>query len=432
MAFDPCREWLGIDADDLTDPRRVLGLPPLGGDAVAIARAADARLESLRRVAPGAFVKAHAALISRVENARDTLLAELPAGEIDSSQEAVFPPIATGRSTPRRRRKRGSDSNGLLLSAVALLGVAVAVLAFMVLRPDKQDRPRDRTVAAAGNSVQPREPKPVPDRNPEPSQATAANQSATDSAFKAEQQREQRKLEAAENARRRAVEERARRDEAARLAAEQARRDEEARMATEQAGGDEAEPADADNAAERAGIAAAVNDALEQAYQALRREDFDTADRLLSTAEKDVGDDVEAATRLRRWQLLAGYAREFTRFRGEAFAAANAGREYEVDGEVIAIIEITPDLFIYRQDGRNKRVPRGEVDRRLEMAIVETWFAGDGRAANHLFLGAGWLCHDPPALRRARAEWQIAGAGGEQVAPLIALLDDPVLRQVGR
>ncbi len=410
MAFDPCREWLGIDADDLADPRRVLGLPPLGGDAVAIATAADARLESLRRVAPGAFAKAHAALISRVENARDTLLAELPAGGIDSSQEAVFPPLAAGRAPPPRRGERPSASSGLLLSAIALLGVAVAVLAFLVLRPAKQDRPSGRLVATAGDSVPPREPKPAPGRDRGPSPAGGANPSATDSEQQADRQRGRQE----------------------RAAAEQPRREDEAGMAAERTRRDEPRRAEQDRTVEQPGIAAAVNDTVDRAYQALQRQDFDTADRLLATAEKDVGDDVEAATRVQRWQLLAGYAREFTRFRGEAFAAANAGREYEVDGEVIAMIEITPDLFIYKQAGRIERVPRGEVDRRLEMAIVETWVAGDGRAANHLFLGAGWFCHDPPALRRARAEWQIAGAGGEQVAPLIALLDDPVLRQVGR
>jgi hypothetical protein len=289
----------------------------------------------------------------------------------------------------------------------------------------------NRATSPAGNPARPSEREPAAGRNPEPAQAGADNPAATDSALQAEQQRTRQEREAAKQARRRTVEEQARRD-AARIAAEQARRDDEARMATEQAGGDEAEPADADNAAERAGIAAAVNDALAKAYEALCGEDFDAADRLLAAAEKDVGNDVEAATRVQRWQLLAGYAREFTRFRGEAFASAHAGREYEVDREVVSIIEITPDLFIYKKAGRIERVPRGEVDRRLEMAIVETWFAGDGRAANHLFLGAGWLCHDPPAVRRARAEWQIAGAGGEQVAPLLALLDDPVLRQVGR
>jgi len=43
MAFDPCRDWLGIAAVDLADPRKVLGLPPgvLSADAVSTAAAAS-------------------------------------------------------------------------------------------------------------------------------------------------------------------------------------------------------------------------------------------------------------------------------------------------------------------------------------------------------------------------------------------------------
>ena len=171
---------------------------------------------------------------------------------------------------------------------------------------------------------------------------------------------------------------------------------------------------------------------LSDAYAALQRGEFDTSNRLIAAAGDQVGDDVEAATRIENWRLLASYAKEFTTFREQAFAAANAGRDYEIDGNRFAIIEINPDMFVYRWDGQNKRVPRDQVPPRIELAVVEGWFAADGRAANHLFLGARWLCLDPPNPARARAEWRIAGDGGEQVAPLNALLEDPIIRRAGR
>ncbi len=171
--------------------------------------------------------------------------------------------------------------------------------------------------------------------------------------------------------------------------------------------------------------------ALRDAYAALQRREFDTADRAIESASKDVGDDVELATRIERWRLLATYARAFEGYRAKAFDSANAGREYEVDGRIFAIIEINPTMFIYRLDGRNVRKPRDEVHPRVEMAVVEGWFAGDGRASNFIFIGARWLCSDPPNATRARAAWQQARDGGEDVSNLFALLDDPIIHQAG-
>jgi len=168
---------------------------------------------------------------------------------------------------------------------------------------------------------------------------------------------------------------------------------------------------------------------LRDAHRALQREEFDTADRTIKAASREVGDDVEANSRLERWRLFATYARDFVGYQEQAFKAATAGREYEADGRTFAVIEITPTMFIYKLAGKTERVPRGQVDPRIAMAIVESWFAADGRAANHLFLGAHWLCLDPPDTRRARGDWQIAGVGGEQVGPLLMLLDDPVIRR---
>jgi hypothetical protein len=272
-----------------------------------------------------------------------------------------------------------------------------------------------------------REAKPAtPDRseNDEEQQPSKAEMQQEDKEKAEMQQREAERLR-----REREKEEQSRRDaEMAEQKAIAAREAEEARRKAEMA-----EPAGTQEAdQERARMQEAFDKSLGDAFKALQRGEFDTADRAIKAADSHVGDDVEAATRIERWRLLATYAREFNKFREQAIAAANAGREFQVDGKPFSVIEITPDMFIYKQAGKIERVPRERVDPRIELAVVEGWFEADGRAANHLFLGARWLCLDPPNPSRARAEWRIAGDGGEQVAPLNALLEDPVIRRAGR
>ena len=86
--FDPCRQWLGIDAVELGDPRRVLGLLPSEADPLVVLRAADARLTLLRGIAAGPFDMARNALIKRVEEAREAVLAQIAA--------APRPPMPVG------------------------------------------------------------------------------------------------------------------------------------------------------------------------------------------------------------------------------------------------------------------------------------------------------------------------------------------------
>jgi hypothetical protein len=69
--FDPCRQWLGIDAVELVTPHRVLGISPLETDPLVIVRAADQKLGVLRSIDPGPLGRARDALVTRVEQARD-------------------------------------------------------------------------------------------------------------------------------------------------------------------------------------------------------------------------------------------------------------------------------------------------------------------------------------------------------------------------
>lgn len=180
---------------------------------------------------------------------------------------------------------------------------------------------------------------------------------------------------------------------------------------------------------ERARAAEFVNASLQEAFDALKREEFDTADRAIEAASQYARDDFEAGTRVERWRLLAAYARGYADFRTRAFRAASAGRDYEIDGRLIVVIEVTPTTFIYRLAGRNYTVARETMSPVLEVGVVEAWFGGGGKAANHLFLGARWLCKEPPNHTRARNAWQKAADEGEDAAPLMALLDDPITQQ---
>jgi hypothetical protein len=489
MAFDPCREWLGIDAVDLGDPGRVLGLPPGCSDPVAISRAADMRLHLLRNVNPGPFARAHSALVARVEEARDTLLAAAFAGgksaqsleprssfappptplaplaprwvgadDAPSAAAARFgsaepggeqvlgPPLGPTGRRPSPRSRSSSGAGGLLLASLALLAAAVAVLAFLVLRPDQSGEQVAVKKPASGATASPTTPngtKPpaAGGSTATPNGTKPANAGGSTAAVAGdrdpgrderdeERRRHEVEIQKQEMERRqREQEEQAKREaEMAEQKAVAAREAEEARRRAEMAAKEGEQQAEQDQAR----MQEMLDKALGDAFKAIQRGEFDTADRAIKAADSHVGDDVEAATRLERWRLLATYAREFAGFRERAFAAANDGRDYEIDGKPFAIIEITPDLVVYRWDGENKRVPRDQLPPRVELAVVEGWFANDGRAANHLFLGARWLCLDPPNPARARAEWRIAGDGGEQVAPLTALLDDPVIRRAGR
>jgi hypothetical protein len=494
MAFDPCRERLGIDADELGKPGRVRGLPPGCSDPTAISRAADARLQSLRQVAPGPFAKAHAALVARVEEARDTLLAaafaggrsaqaleprpsfaprpaaltpsspgwvgaddaasavaaRFPAAEPDEEQ-VLGPSLGpTGRRTAPRSRS-SSGAGGLLLASFALLLAAVGVLLFLMLRPDSSagqvavkkpttgptappTTPNGTKPSPAGTQGPPGQPAPPKQpgmasaSTPPTTGGSTAVDTGTGDAGRDEREAEIQKQEA-ERLRREKQEQASREAEMAeQKAAAAAREAEESRRRAEMAATEDQQEAEQ----ERARMQETLDKALRDALAALQRGEFDTADRAIAAAGNQVGDDVEAATRIERWRLLATYAREFTRFREQAIAAANAGRDYQIDGKPFAIIEITPDKFVYKMAGKIERVPRDQVDPRVELAVVEGWFEADGRAANHLFLGTRWLCLDPPNASRARAEWRKAGDGGEQVDPLNALLEDPVIRRAGR
>jgi len=522
MAFDPCREWLGIDAVDLTTPHLVLAVAPSEIDAATIRAAAEKQLATLRRIDPGPFARAHSALLRRVEEAREAMLATASNAAPPvppSPPETGEPPLVT-RSFPRpvpppRARAfappipmtapdnededefdrdgpqaEGTDTEtddaadggfdpavgpdaggpmlvarapqrvvrppaakggnaGLIVGSLALLAAGAAVLAFMVLKPGEAERkvarvtppevvkpspPASRPRPEPEARPQPR-PEQPPNREPEPSPSPPAMAGErppapppTTGAGDEQPADENRALMEAEARARaeREAKEKAAREKARLMAEERARAEAEAKELAMR------EAEEARMAEERERASAGIDMALRDAYTAIRRQEFDTCDRAIASARKLAGDDPEAGARIECWALFASYAKAFPGYRDQAFKAANAGRDYDVGSKRIAMIEITDEMVVYKDAGKIERVPRERLDPEIILAIVTQWFEADGRAANHLFLGAYHLANDPPDLRRARAEWDEAGRGGETVAPLLSLLDDPVVRGAAR
>jgi hypothetical protein len=181
---------------------------------------------------------------------------------------------------------------------------------------------------------------------------------------------------------------------------------------------------------QQARVAAEVDKALGEAQAALRRGEFDTADRQIAAADRSAADDERLADRVTCWRQLAIYARQFPAYRDRALLAASG--DYDVGRTRISVIESTPAVFKYKAAGAIKRIPPAEVPRPIVNAIVRTWFAADDQPGNHIFLGCGLFLLDPPDLEGARSEWGLAKRGGANVAFLEPLLDDPLIRNAGR
>lgn len=169
-----------------------------------------------------------------------------------------------------------------------------------------------------------------------------------------------------------------------------------------------------------------VEAALQAAYAAMCGGKFDDAAARLGTVSG--GSDRSVDERLKRWQRLLEYARGYADLRTKAYRAAAGGREYDLGDRVIVVIEMNEDTLVYKDSGKNKRVPRNEVPTSIDRAIVEQWLGSDGRAANHLFLGASHLVKERPSPADASREWQRAAAGGEPDGRMLEpLVEDPVI-----
>jgi len=173
----------------------------------------------------------------------------------------------------------------------------------------------------------------------------------------------------------------------------------------------------------------ALNSRLEAAFKGIQSADFATADAALGDAADIARADADETDRVARWRLLSTYAREFHAHRSRALAAAAQGRDYEVNGQIIAVIDINEREFVYRDRGKTLRVAPRAIPEPIVLAIVEAWYAGNPQPGNKMFLGSHLLTKTSPDLAAARDQWQSAAFAGEPSArPMLALLNDPVIR----
>jgi outer membrane biosynthesis protein TonB len=447
IGFDPSREWLGIDAVDLADPFRVLGLAVNVSDPAVVTAAAGRLLEKLHSVDPGPFKRAHEALVRRIETSRDEVLAtiaaraprfnpppppaglatptlapaspspwspppppRLPAGMMTADPASPLAPAAEAdvihvRRSARVRRKSPSVVP-TLLSLIALAAVGVAAYRFwpqpgamrsqgtspvaVVLPRPEQPAPapsQPPTAAAATPATKPPPavpPTPMPPVNP-PSLPPTNDTPAPESQPQPPPPPSQPEPPPT--------------------------------------------PPQPDPQA-RARTAAAIDKALRAAYEAIRAGEFDTADRQVAAAAKLAEED-DQARRVTSWLQFTRYARQAADYREQALDAANAGGDYDIGKQRIAVVESTPERFVYHKDGRNVRIsPRTNVPPPIVTAILRAWFAAADRPGNHVFLGTYLLARSEPNARLAAAEWNLAGQRGEDVSNLEPLLKDPIIRGV--
>ncbi|MFM8733820.1 MAG: hypothetical protein ACKOC8_01285 [Pirellulales bacterium] len=501
MPIDPCRQWLGIDATDLADPYRALGLAPGESDPLAIVRAADDRLARLRAIVPGPFERAHASILARVAEARDDLLARAansatlpassaapparPAGGLKPPppprsvgagrfpatappvvpppvRPAVPPPVppavppiapdpttvapepgddapeAAVTFTPRPLRSRRSSASRAVFAVLSLLVVAAAAIAAYVVWPRPGGRRHQPNVAYAATTGEPGQPAtPLPTPPDDEARASGERQEAERreaarlEAERRGQERERLRQEQEEEQRRTMERRQAEQREAERkrAATEEAKRTAERQQAEES----RRMKAEADRAeADRARAAAAVDRDLRDAYAAVRARDYARAAQTIGDAERKAGEDGDLATRCGRWRLLVDYAAQLADFEQKAIASANEGREYQIGDRLIAIVEITPKTFVYKERGQVKRGARSAMPKAIERAILKQWFAGAKNPANHIYLGIHRLLDDPPDLAKVRSEWETALAGEPATRSIMPLLEDPLLTGDGQ
>jgi hypothetical protein len=152
--------------------------------------------------------------------------------------------------------------------------------------------------------------------------------------------------------------------------------------------------------------------------------DYEKAEETLTTVEKQVRD-TPLMPRVAAWKQLLHYARGYVDLQSEALASVTSGDEYDTPAGKIAIVESTPNSFVFRSQGRTVRRTTDAIPALVVEAIVADWL--DERPANQLFVGAYHATKPQPDLDAARDAWQAAAAQGADASLLLPLLDDPLL-----
>lgn len=434
--FDPCKQWLGIDAVDLVDPRRVLRLGPGESDPLAVLRAAEAQLARLRSVEPGPFAVARQALMKRVEEAREAVLQQISAGAgsagpaprtltmppppggsapatprapvvprvpvvppvppqdappvaavgwpDDDDGRTTVPPVITVRRTGGYRRK--SSGSGVLLVLIAALAAAAGALYWFKFRPGSKGAQQIAAVTGVGSV-------PAPKPTPEPTPAPKPPKKQTRKPMPKSNLEPEPPPEPEP---------------------EPAPRPEPEPQPQPRP---EPEPPPAENTRRLESLLGTAAAELKTGgFAAARTAVEEAATVAMAKPSRD---------RVERWNELVTFAAGFADFREQALAAVTADDEYDIDGKKIGIVEIDDEKFVYRYAGKNKTTPRNRIPGGILMAIVTEWF--DDKPANELYIGAYHATKEEPDLDKARAAWEGAQSKGADASLLLPLLEDPLL-----
>lgn len=412
-----CREWLGIEPDDLRVPHRVVGVASHEDDPLVIVRAADRRLATLRGIR-GGHGPERDDLIARVEASRDALLARAASKAAPPTPPpvppAVPPPIVIHQSSRRRRGRSAAAS----LSITGLAIVASALVVYMAW--PKLER-RARQTARAGLA------------------ATGVASDSRNDVTDVESPRSIDRVVTQSSPKPRPQ------PEAVRIAPpsppppEPAEESPLSKLPVATAIASPTTTTTTTTTATTPTTTDApvltgptIDEAITRAATALRAGDHSVAKRILADILDAASADEAATDRVQRWLLLADYAGQYPECRDKALrSAADAAAVYDLDDFQIAVIEFTPKVFAYRDSrkpGRNLRVAATKIPADIERGLIETWFSNDDRAANHLILGAAALATKRPDVAKARQEFQAAVDMGEpQGTMLLAILEDPAL-----
>jgi hypothetical protein len=465
--FDPCRQWLGIDAVELGNARRVLGVAAGETDPVAVVRAADARLNLLRNLSPGPFEMARAALVKRVEEARDKLLSECAASPPPSPRSGsgfampappaqwsappppprpaapAAPPPVPGQAVPppglpdaaafpesiRIRttvyRKR-TPWVGITLAVLGLAGAAGGLSYYTFkIRPQqrrgavkelaKADRRKeardesDEVPLKRGPMPRPEPRQEMPPQDEKPARDDDAPNVAPPPDSERKPARKPRPAPAMEQRPAPASEPPA----APEMPAE------ERPAAKPPAATDMADDLQDD----------ATDKRLTEVLEALRRGAPAEETRPLLEAAFKGATSALGRRRVEAWQQLAAYYRGFLDFRDKALAAVASGDEFDVKSQRIIVSEIDDEVFKFRAAGQNKTVPRDKIPSGILLAIVTRFLENGANPANDLYVGAYHLAKPASDAALAREHWERAEAGGADAAALLRLLEDPLFEQ---
>jgi hypothetical protein len=467
---DPCREWLGIDAADLGDHRRVLGVTPEERDPLAVLRAADARLARLRAVSAGPLESFRAGFVKRVEAARESVLAEIatgsgqPAGAAAAFRRppapstlapkraaaappspppvvpppvpipAVPPPAAVApqpadgpaaikiRTTVYRKK---TPVLGISLAMVGLSLVAGGLGYYVLVVKPRQAGHHDRMASEDGQDANEATDQGDPRRQAEPPQNAglavrgAEGRTASGPTTDATDQPPPRA--------------RPRRPRTASPDAAMAGTRAVAEAPTEQPPAPR--PRSADRAVTKPKPTAATLDemtpeesksldqSLADVLAALRNEDDDAVASLLEAAAGRARSPA-GRRRLDGWQRLAASQRRFLDARASALDAVQPGAGYDVGERKVIIEKIDDEQCVFRAAGSPRTVPREKIPAGLVVAIVSAWAEDD--PGIDIAIAASQMVREEPELRLARERLEKARAAGADVETLVPLLDDPL------